>query len=454
MPDTTTARPPSRELRQFVGDELKQICLWGSACIITDMWERLNMTCNGPAREAGVEKVDRIVQFNGAVRFDIYIQTEKALRVKRWMQVHNRRWNWHLREHIPFVERSLTPRAPQPAATPTAAVIRAPLRPGTLNINGVRTKQTDLWHLLRSNRLDVLALQETKLKVTDWDLRIPNYVCFSAMGHGGASERGVLLMVSKKFGCQPVGPALPHWVFVKLFGGALSGPIIVGSVYLPCHAGATLARQKLPQVLERIETDHPDCAILLMGDLNASYEQAQTLTRTWPGQFAVLPTVGEERTVRRANGRTVDHFCLFDNGLLPEDKPRPQSVVLKDWDISDHYPVISSLPSLLAQAQPQVNRPVGALKKERIGCPSRKEKESIIDSNPWEALADDAAEAGALLERDEQERRINSKSSALLACCHQVATTLKLHQKPPRIGPSCLPKPIAKIINQLRKAFR
>jgi hypothetical protein len=401
--------------------------------------------------------VDRIVQFNGAVRFDIYIRKYAATRVKRRMEVHNRRWNWHLREHIPFAERGLAPRAPQPAATPTAAVIRAPLRPGTLNINGVRAKQTDLWHLLRSNCLDVLALQETRLKATDWDLRIPNYVCFSAMGHDGASERGVSLMVSAKFGCQTVGPALPYWVFVKLFGGELLGPIIVGSLYLPCNVGVTLARQKLPRVLERIEADHPDCAILLMGNLNASYEQAQAIARTWPGQFVVLPTVGKDRTVRRANGRTVDYFCLFDNGLLPEDKPRPQSVVLKDWDISDHYPVISSLPSLLAQAQPQAQpqapRPVEAIKKVRIGCPSRNKKESIIDCNQWEALADDAAEADALLDRDEQERRVNSKSTALLTCCHQVATTLKLHQKPPRIGPSCLPKPIAKIINQRRKAF-
>jgi hypothetical protein len=37
VPDTTTECPPSRELRQFVGDELKQICVWGSACTITDM---------------------------------------------------------------------------------------------------------------------------------------------------------------------------------------------------------------------------------------------------------------------------------------------------------------------------------------------------------------------------------------------------------------------------------
>ena len=140
VPDTAVQRPPPRELQRFVGDELTQICVWGSSCTITDMWKRLDMTCDGPARQAGMEKVDRIPQFNGAVQFDIYIRKAAATRVKQRMEVHNRRWNWHLREHIPFQEHGLAPRTQQLAAPDTAAMLRAPLRPGTLNINGVQVQ--------------------------------------------------------------------------------------------------------------------------------------------------------------------------------------------------------------------------------------------------------------------------------------------------------------------------
>jgi hypothetical protein len=78
----------------------------------------------------------------------------------------------------------------------------------------------------------------------------------------------------------------------------------------------------------------------------------------------------------------------------------------------------------------------------------------VIESNQWEALAADAAEADAELEGDKQLASINRKSRALLACCHLVASDLKLHQAPPRAGPSCVPKRLGRVINHRRKAFQ
>jgi hypothetical protein len=34
-----------------------------------------------------------------------------------------------------------------------------------------------------------------------------------------------------------------------------------------------------------------------------------------------------------------------------------------------------------------------------------------------------------------------------------VASDLKLHQAPPRVGPSCVPKRLGRVINHRRKAF-
>jgi hypothetical protein len=91
--------------------------------------------------------------------------------------------------------------------------------------------------------------------------------------------------------------------------------------------------------------------------------------------------------------------------------------------------------------------------RARIQCPTESQKYDVIESNQWEALAADAAEADAELEGDKQLASINRKSRALLACCHLVASDLKLHQAPPRVGPSCVPKRLGRVINHRRKAF-
>jgi hypothetical protein len=422
------------------------------------MWLRLDMVCRGVALDEGIVKVDRVHQQNTSTRFDIYVLPALASFWRRRMRKFAQRWQWHFRSHVPFELRDPVP-APPPAVAetvvpPVVTTDRTPLRPGTLNVNGVRTKQTDLWHLLRSERLDVLALQETLLKATDWDLHVPDFLCLSALGTTAASERGVSLLVSTKFGCQAVGPGSPHWVFGKLTGSTLASPLIVGSVYLPHNDLRQRVRIQLSTALVKIHTEFPDCAILLMGDLNENLVGAQRLARAWPGTFEVLRNEGEAPTVRRDSGRTVDHMCFFANGLLPAGESMRPPAVLGDWDISDHYPVVGSLPALLRQAPAAPPPAPTARRQARIQCPTESQKFDIIESNRWEALAQDAADADAELEGDKERSSICRKSQALLACCHAVTKDLSLHQVPPREGPSCVPMSIGRVINHRRKAFR
>lgn len=57
----------------------------------------------------------------------------------------------------------------------------------TLNIQGAKKKTIDLQHLLRSQRLDIIALQETLMRSTDFGISIPDFHCFSALGHTAAA---------------------------------------------------------------------------------------------------------------------------------------------------------------------------------------------------------------------------------------------------------------------------
>ena len=70
---------------------------------------------------------------------------------------------------------------------------------GTLNINGLQRKKTDLRVLLQHTRCDVMALQETLLRSFDWQLRLPGYHCLTSMGNLTALQQGVALVVSTKF---------------------------------------------------------------------------------------------------------------------------------------------------------------------------------------------------------------------------------------------------------------
>jgi hypothetical protein len=343
IPEDSPQRPHAWDLCQHVSDaSLQQLCVWGSNCTTTVMWLRLDMACRSKALELGVIKVARVSQLNDTTRFNVFVLPAMASFWRRRMWKFALHWQWHFREPWPLAP----PQQAEAAAPPATAADRAPLRPRTLNINGVRTKQTHLWHLLRSKRPDLLALQETLLKATDWDLHVPDYLCLLALGTTAASQRGVLLLVSTNFGCQSVGPGSPHWVFGKLTGSRLTSPLIVGSVYLPHNDQRQRVRTQLCTALVKIHTKFPNCAILLMGDLNKTLVGAQRLASTWPGTFKILKNAGDVPTVQRASGRTVDHICLFDKGLLPAGERMPPPVVLGDWDISDHYPVVGSLPAL------------------------------------------------------------------------------------------------------------
>ena len=464
--ENSPQRPHQHDLQPLVGRSLHQICVWGVDCHVTVMWLRLDMAVRSSfasALAAGIAKIERVAQPNGSTRYDVFVSPPMAPFLRRRMRKFALRWQWHFRDHRahPLRDRVPAPRLGTPTETAPALAngtaqvpVGKAFRPGTLNINGVRSKQTDLWHLLRSERLDVLALQETLLKATDWDLHVPDYLCLSALGTTAASQRGVSLLVSTQFGCQSVGPGSPHWVFGKLTGSTLANPLIVGSVYLPHNDLQQRVRTQLSTALLKIHTEYPACAILLMGDLNETLVGAQRLARTWPGTFEILSNAGDVPTVRRDGGRTVDHMCLFANGLLPPGERMLPPDVLADWDISDHYPVVGSLPALLHQAVPLAPPTPARRRQTRIQCPTEAQKHAVIDSNRWEALADDAAAADAELAGDEQLASINRQSKDLLACCHSVATDLDLHQVPPREGPSCVPKSLGKVINHRRKAFR
>jgi exonuclease III len=351
--------------------------------------------------------------------------------------------------------------------------------------------------------MDAMALQETLLCSTNFGISIPHFQCFSALGHTAAARRGLSVLIRSGFSGKVVGPAHSNWVFVRVSGQEISTPTIIGSIYLPHGAASRPTQNQLAADLVGLTNGYPDTPLVLMGDFNLDLEQLQRLLRDWPGIFQISWNDGDLPTVSRQGGPTVDHICL--RGCTTLNEALPRSRVLQDWDISDHYPVVNSLPAMRQHPQqvPAQTADRATLSK-RIHVPEKgTEMELIADDNRWLVLAQDnnenttAPDAASVQETEARAGRardskadpgtgragdrgadtetshagttagatvplgqaaaltkLNSKATTLTQTCHAIAAGLELHNSPWPAGPSVVPSRLRRVINTRRKAWR
>lgn len=405
---------------------LIQLCLWGDDSSITDFRARLTRVARTQALYDSIIKIERVLQPNGRSRFDLFLSPNAARRLQDLIRCSRRakQYGWHCRPHKSYrdrhprgvpVPRTTTAHIPPPTRVtvpPREEENRGTLTVGTYNVNGLRGKRTDLRVFLHETKLDVLGIQETMLGPTDWRLRMPGYACFFASGHGGTATRGVGLIVSQKFSSMAVGPPSAYWVFARLMGGDLQCPVLVGSVYVP-HANTRNRREvlrTLPLAVSRLKQQFQNDPIILAGDFNTTLQPLQQRMALWPIQLQVLPHTGEGGT--HARGRTIDHISYWGT---PDNRPVPPTRVLRDWDLSDHLPVVGEIPYLRDRQVLDGPPPGGKPRRILVRVPEVRPK--IATSNYWEPLArefetiDDPAELCTQWE----------------ATCHTVASTLQLH---------------------------
>ena len=313
-----------------------QLCLWGEPGALSILRQRLHRILRTDQQRRAVYKIERVQQPDNRIRFDLFVSNVVANPLQNCIAqgAITHRYGWHIRPHIPYRER--VPRRVAPVGA--APVLPAPasdaqrsqhLRMITYNINGVANKRTELRHFLEHTKCDVLGLQETLLKATDWHLRFPQFLCFTAMGDLTASTRGVAVVVANKFACSPVGRASPYWVFVRLFGAGLVNPVIVGSVYVPHRAGRNHVLTTLPLEIGRLKQAYPEDPVIVLGDWNLDLEEVQRETASWPYPAHTLANLGLVPTRRRGD-RTIDHISYWGAPALGGVIPPPR--VLTDWE--------------------------------------------------------------------------------------------------------------------------
>lgn len=351
----------------------------------------------------------------------------------------------------------------QGARTEPPAAVTMPLTVGTLNISGVQKKKTDLLLLLEETQCDCLGLQETLLRASDWQLRVPGYHCFTAMGDMTVSQRGVALLVSTRFNCTPVGKATPFWTFARVYGTTLTHPMIVGSVYVPCQTSRQLVLQGLSRALAGLHREYGEDPIILVGDFNMKLAPLQLETATWELPMRVLPIEGDSAT-RWAQQDTassaIDFILYFGTSMTEGIEP---AKVFDSWDLSDHFPVIGKLPGLTCPPDCGASPPLPASVCTRIEVEKKELKQSIESYNYWEPLAEAFSDIGEA--EDEQlldgpdhllpdQQRLDFMAQRFTETCHQIATDAGLHQRMSGLNPPRVKANIKRAINARRRAFQ
>ena len=304
---------------------LSRICLWGEEGALSVFRTRLRSVLKDPASRRTVVKCRRTQQPNGRTRYDLWVKDDLApdSELIRALEKGRDRFGWYHRPHIPYVDRvgrgispserrrretPTTPRDTAPLQGRTGMDSGRPLRIGTLNINGVNKKRTELRYLLRLEKIGILCMQETRQRAAHWPLRLSGYKSFVALGEEMSSVRGLAILVRNKYNCEPVGRASPFWLFVRVSGGDLTEPFIIGTVYVPPRHNRAQIFRLLPGALASIEAAHPGIPVVLTGDFNMELHTLQLEMTSWPTPFQAMDNKGSKATRNGARARQIDHF--------------------------------------------------------------------------------------------------------------------------------------------------
>ena len=412
-------------------------------------------------------------------RFDIYCKSEDQLELLGRLKIHQHKWGWYLRRHI--AEKVLDPRFRQDSRR-RVRVEEPPkpqkeanlgLRVGTLNVNGVRGKQVDLRYLLENRRIGCLALQETLLRATDWNLNIPGYHCYARCGERTASTRGVALLLSKSESGYPVGRSSPWSIFVRCTGTQLAQPWIVASVYVPSgkSEGAT-PMKKIQEQVKALREEFPDDAMAIMGDWNRTRCQVARFVRAVDPEFEVLePVAGrrvDTRGTRRRSDRTIDHIAVRMVGRATKTAPK----VLRDVDISDHYPVVGTIAcpkgdgegGTQKSVRTKTTTPRRKIDSDKIPVPGSHtymrdgprgaiNHQKVVTSNYWAPLLQLAETDTGEFDKEERQVVADAMAERFVETCHRVAEESGLTAAPRTPGPEPLKERIVQRIKARTKAY-
>ncbi len=400
------------------------ICCWGDQSGgVGPFRRRLQFACRD--RVTTYERILHVAKVNqrepSTVRYDIYIRREHQQWLIDRMRLYRDRWHWYTRKDVPYWERSARRREIS-SDHRNDALLRTELTVMSYNINGVKGKRGDLRYLLTTMRSDVVGLQETLLNAVEWELRFPGYFCFCMPGERVASKRGVAVLVSSQFTGQMVGRSSPWFIFVRIYGGGLSRPVVVACVYIPHGPDRARALGSLSTNLAYVTNHFPADPVIMLGDWNMNGASLQRRCAEWPRGMGVKPRRGDIPTHRR--GRAIDHIVISDH----QSHRGRQATVHVEWDLSDHYPVTCGVPldgqsvDTMEEPGPEWQQP-----RKRIRVPLVVDAKGVRTSNYWSPLMQDVSPGSLECAEMSKKDLCNRLADKFITASHRIAKEHELY---------------------------
>ena len=388
---------------QHEDDQVRRICVWGDTEKTCDFRRRYEYACGkSSALQGKTFEIRRVQQRDGEVRFDVQVASSHAETILERLKRYACRWGWRCRFHREYELRTTLRQNSNPQNNKARTVSQPTnnqIQPGaqamtpwyvkalTCNVDGLAGKRDLLREFAEEVRPSIMALQETRVVPEMWSLRVNGYHCFQAMARGTqvASERGVALLLQKRFNGQAVGNSSPWHLFVRVFGGCLPQPILVGSAYIPHGHDRQMVKDMIGERIGKLRSKYPHDPVIIMGDWNMKGAAVQKLASTWLGTWRVL----ENPRCTRHNGKqAIDHIVVSSAFQHPWTDVSARS--LFGWDISDHYPVMARLGArgaVTSSSASDDSTVSTGRSRPRLRIPEKFEKgESVVHSNYWEVL--------------------------------------------------------------------
>ena len=145
----------------------------------------------------------------------------------------------------------------------------------TWNVNGIRARQHEVLDLLRTERPDVLCLQEVKASAADVPdvlCELPEYWCY---WHGHKGYSGVALHLAKATFPAPPSFAHPDFDHETRVVTAQVADLLFASLYVPNGGKDFGAKVRFLDALDRFaeQCARDGLRIVLAGDLNVAREE-------------------------------------------------------------------------------------------------------------------------------------------------------------------------------------
>lgn len=331
-------------------------------------------------------------------RCDIYVKPEELDRVIKALRVQARRKGWRVRRGRSYRQRIQAKRDQPPSSLIEESQHRDDkVRTGLVswNINGLRHKVDGVNDLCARESVAVVALQETLRKTRSWCCNINGMQTWETpFDPSTAGARGIILGVAEGIASKLVSMS-PFFVCAQV-GGCKSFPypVHVASVYIP-NPGSSGSRGVAWRELRKWVMKLQDSkqvlpSMLLMGDFNTKTTALKRKIASWGVGLALVECRGSRRSRFRVRKSKSNEASQVDHMLATPDvaKLLNSMRVLRNEDLSDHWPLLSHLrPEEAAKAAATKGAEPLTPKKFRMKAVDVKRKAAEIAlHNRWHCL--------------------------------------------------------------------